>query len=189
MKLRLTCLLYFTFRDLFPLFLSQNLIKEVQFVSLNLNVQSASLPVLTSFPSTVHIHRIVPFPIVPERQCQVFLQGCFLPPHVTNIGASMCHHVVVKVPIVPWVFRKSSQGSEMFASSNVLVRNNGSISPISSIFSHWIYLSYNSPRHYCCQKNRKVRLYQTELTGKTFLITTSKSLFLTWFSFISDPGS
>lgn len=164
MRFGITYILYFIFRDLFSLLLSQNLIKKVQFGSLNLNVQSALFSVSTSFPNSVHIYRLVPFPILPEKQCEVFLVGCFLPPQVTNIrgilvSASWCQHLVVKVPAVPWGFRQSSGGSEIIALGNVWERNNSSISPISSIFSHWIYLSYKSPRHYCCQNNRKEMLY------------------------------
>lgn len=158
MRFGIAYTLYFIFRDLFSLLLSQNLIKKVQFGSLNLNVQSALFSVSTSFPNSVHIYRPAPFPILPAKQSEVFLEGCYLPPRGTNIRG-----ILVSVPCSecsrsPMGFRQSSGGSEMFAVGNVWERNNSSISPISSIFSHWIYLSYKSPRHYCCQNNRKEML-------------------------------
>lgn len=159
MRFGITYILYFIFRDLFSLLLSQNLIKKVQFGPLNLNVQSALFSVSTSFPNSVHIYRLVPFLILPEKQCEVFLAGCFLPPRVTNIRGILVSTPCSESSSSPMGFRQSSGGSEMIALGNVWERNNSSISPISSIFSHWIYLSYKSPRHYCCQKNRKEMLY------------------------------
>lgn len=105
-------------------------------------------------------------PLSPRSSVKSFLRAvsCFL--RWLTLGASWCHHLIVEVPRVPRVFRKSSRGSEMLAPSSVLERNNVSISPIPSIWSHWIYLSYNSPQYYWCQNNRKELLYWIELTGK-----------------------
>lgn len=106
------------------------------------------------FPNSVAHIQISPSPIPPGKQRKV-LEGCLLLPQVTNIRGILVSPRCSGNSKSPIGVRKLSRGSEMLAPSNVLERNNGSISPTSSTLSHWIYLSYNSPRHYCCQNTGK----------------------------------
>lgn len=93
---------------LFPFFFSE-LIKRVQFGSLDLNAQSEWLCVSTSFPAQWHMHRFSlssrsPPALPPRSSVKSFWRAVSSFLRWLKVGASWCHHLVGKVPRVPRVF-------------------------------------------------------------------------------------
>lgn len=93
MTLGISWLFYFTFGVSFLAFFSE-LIKRVQFGSLDLNAQSEWLCVQLHFPAQWHMHRFSPFLIpltlqphtAPEAIIEILLKGCLTFPQVTKCG-------------------------------------------------------------------------------------------------------
>ena len=143
MTLWLSWLSHFTVGVSLPFSFSE-LIKKVQFGSLDLIHNQNDFVFQLHLPVQWHMHRLPPFlttPRSPQRSSvKSFLRAVSSFLRWLEVGASWCHHLVGEAPRVPRVFRKSSRGSEMLAPSSVLERNNGSISPIPSILSHRIHL-------------------------------------------------
>ena len=145
MTLWLSWLSHFTVGVSFPFSFSE-LIKKVQFGSLDLIHNQNDFVFQLHLPVQWHMHRFPPFltttpPCSPQRSSvKSFLRAVSSFLRWLKVGASWCHHLVGEAPRVPRVFRKSSRGSEMLAPSSVLERNNGSVSPIPSILSHRIHL-------------------------------------------------